>query len=150
MKASTLNQEDDWVDDLGDYLGSRMTAAPPRSSPSAQATRNAPDPPKTDEPLPKPEERPVLCQEAIVAARAKGIQDLAPAGYLAFTLNQILQDADANICQKYIGDLLKSAGERRSGACDARRCRGPAASARDPGASARTLPLVARRRSRRG
>ncbi len=37
--------------------------------------------------------RPPLSQEAIVSARAKGIQDLAPAGYLAFTLNQILQGA---------------------------------------------------------
>jgi hypothetical protein len=108
MNASTLKQ-DDWVDDSGDLLGKQViNSAARRSLPAA------PCPPveasKIDSVSPTPEERPPLSQEAIVSARAKGIQDLAPAGYLAITLSQLLQGADAEICRKYIGNFLEEAG----------------------------------------
>ena len=106
--ASTLKQ-DDWVDDLGDLLGQQLINSAAQRSPRA-----APCPPveasKIDNVSPTPEERPPLSQQAIVSARAKGIQDLAPAGYLAFTLKQLLQGADAEVCQKYIGNFLQEAG----------------------------------------
>ena len=104
----------DWVDDLHEVLANPAprplsSITPAAKSPPVSIDKTALPPKPTDSGPPL--ERPALCQEAIVAAKAKGIENLAPAGYLSLTINQILQGADPSICQKFFTNFLKEAGD---------------------------------------